>query len=118
MTATAIINMKLPSLNEYIDVCRENKYKAAQFKRDTETAISWFLGSLPEFKRPVDITFYWIEENNRRDCDNVAFAKKFILDALVKTGKLQNDNRKHVVGFTDVFGNGQKAKVIINIREV
>ena len=28
-----IIDMKLPSLNDYIDVCRTNKYKAAEYKR-------------------------------------------------------------------------------------
>ena len=52
---------------------------------------------------PVHITFVWHEPNKRRDKDNVAFAKKFILDALQKAGRLKNDNNKYVKGFTDKF---------------
>lgn len=33
----------------------------------------------------------------------MAFAKKFILDALVKAGILAGDGRKNVVGFSDEF---------------
>ena len=52
---------------------------------------------------PIIVHFAWIEGNKRRDLDNVAFAKKFILDGLVKAGVLKNDNCKHVTGFTDTF---------------
>ena len=112
------INMKLPSLNDYIAVCRGNKYQAAKYKRDIEADIGLFLGRLPRFESPVKIHFRWIEENKRRDFDNIAFAKKFILDALVKKGKLKDDNRKFVTGFTDSFEYGKETKVILYIQEV
>lgn len=112
------INMKLPSLNEYVDVCRTNKYKASRFKRHLEDDIGMFIGRLPEFENPVRIHFHWIEGNKRRDLDNVAFAKKFILDALVKAGKLKDDNRKCVTAFTDTFDWGDETKVILEIEEV
>ena len=112
------IDMKLPSANEYIDVCRTNKYKAAQFKRDVENQIALFLKRLPRFEQPIRIRFHWIEENKRRDLDNIAFAKKFILDTLVKLGKLKDDNRKCVTMFTDTFAYGDEAKVILDIQEV
>lgn len=111
------IKMKLPSANEYIDVCRTNKFKAAQFKRDVENQIALFLKRLPRFEQPIRIRFHWIEENKRRDLDNIAFAKKFILDTLVKLGKLKDDNRKCVTMFTDTFAYGDEAKVILDIRE-
>lgn len=115
---TIEIPMKLPSLNEYINLCRENKFKAAKFKKNIEADIGLFIGSLPTFTNPVKIHFHWVEGNKRRDYDNIAFAKKFILDTLVKRGKLKDDNRKCVIGFTDSFEYGEETKVILMIQEV
>ena len=112
------INMKLPSLNEYVDVCRTNRYKASKFKKNLEDDIIMFTNRLPRFKNPVRIHFHWIEANKRRDLDNICFAKKFILDALVKSGKLQDDNRKCVTAFLDTFEYGEETKVILEIEEV
>lgn len=116
----AIIDMKLPSFNEYINAERANKYKAAKMKKDLEEQISWYLAKLPHFEKQVKIDFYWIEENYRRDADNAAFSKKFILDAMVKMGILKNDNRKYVGAFSDYFPKptGESAKVILKISEM
>ncbi len=112
------INMKLPSLNEYINLCRTNKYKAAKFKADIEADIAIFLCQMPKYSKPIKIHFNWIEGNKRRDLDNICFAKKFILDAMVKAGKLKDDNRKCVTAFTDNFYYGKETKVILEIEEV
>lgn len=108
---------KMPSLNEYVNACRTNRYKAAALKKDLEAAIMPYISRLPRFDCPVSIHFEWIESNRRRDYDNVAFAKKFILDALVKAGKLKDDNRRFVVGFSDTFALGDSAGCIITIQE-
>jgi len=113
----ATIEMRLPSLNEYINVCRTNKYKAAIFKKKLERDISVFLCRLPKFEKPVKIHFHWVEENGRRDYDNICAAKKFILDTLVKLGKLKNDNRKNVYAFYDTFAYEKKSKVVLYIYE-
>jgi len=112
------INMKLPSLNEYINLCRTNKYKAAKFKADIEADIAIFLCQMPKYSNPIKIHFNWIEGNKRRDLDNICFTKKFILDAMVKAGKLKDDNRKCVTAFTDNFYYGKETKVILEIEEV
>jgi Holliday junction resolvase RusA-like endonuclease len=112
------IPMKLPSLNEYINVCRSNPYQASKFKRDIESDIGVFIRRLPRFERPVKIHFHWIEGNKRRDLDNVCYAKKHILDALVKFGKLKDDSRRYVTAFKDTFEYAKEAKVIITIEEV
>ena len=62
--------------------------------------------------------FIWIEENKRRDLDNICFAKKFILDALVQAGVLQDDNRKIVTNFTDSFEYSNSSKVIVELEEL
>lgn len=118
MIYKAIIEMKLPSLNEYVNVCRTNPYKASKFKKDLERDIGYYLQKLPSFDKPVKIHFHWIEQNRRRDLDNVAAAKKFILDAMVKVGVLTNDNRKCVAAFTDTFSYDKEAKVVVEIMEV
>ena len=117
MEITCIIPMKLPSLNEYVNVCRTNPYMASKYKKDLERDISVFLSKLPKFEQPIRIHFHWIEGNKRRDLDNVCAAKKFILDAMVKCGLLKDDNRNCVTGFTDTFEYGKETKVIIEIEE-
>ncbi len=112
------INMKLPSLNEYINVCRANKFQASKFKKDIENDIGIFIARLPKYENPIKIHFHWIEGNKKRDLDNVAFAKKFILDAMVKFGKLKDDNRKCVTAFSDTFSYGKETNVVLEIEEV
>lgn len=118
MTSTQIkIPMKLPSLNDYIRVCRQNRYQAAKFKADIEDEIGLYIRKVPKFENPIKIRFHWIEGSKRRDLDNIAFAKKFILDAFVKFGKLKDDNRKCVTAFTDDFSYGDETCVILDIDE-
>lgn len=114
----AVIQMRLPSLNEYINECRKNRYAGAKMKKETEDSISLFLARLPRITKPVVIHFHWVETNKRRDLDNICFAKKFVLDAMVKSGKLKDDNRRYVQGFRDTFSYGTKAMVILDIEEV
>jgi Holliday junction resolvase RusA-like endonuclease len=111
------IPLKLPSFNEYINECRKNRYAGNKMKQDIENDIMYFINKLPKFKDPIQIHFHWIEANKKRDLDNICFAKKFILDALVKAGKLKDDNRKCVDGFIDTFEYGEETKVILKINE-
>ena len=115
---TCEIDMKLPSLNDYVRVCRSNAFQASSYKKRLENEIGYFIAKLPRFEHPIQIHFHWIEGNKRRDLDNIAFSKKFILDAMVKAGKLKDDNRRCVTAFTDDFSYGKETKVIIEIEEV
>lgn len=111
------IKMKLPSLNEYINVCRANRFRAGSYVKGIEDQIGWFLTGLPVYHNPIWIHFHWIEQNRKRDLDNIAFAKKFILDAMVKMKKIKDDSSKYVAGFTDTFDYGKETKVILYIDE-
>ena len=114
----ATIQTRLPSLNEYIDACRANKYTAAKMKRNAEYEISLFIRKLKRVESPVYITFTWREKDKRRDPDNVAFAKKFIFDALVTRKILPNDNARYVKGFRDAFEYGKDYSVTIEMEEI
>ena len=50
---------------------------------------------------PANLHFYWWEPDDKRDADNVAAGKKFVLDALVVAKLLPNDTRRCVLGFRD-----------------
>ena len=115
-----VIDMKLPSLNDYIGVCRSNKYQASKYKAKLEQEIGLFLTKMPKWTNPIKIHFHWTEGNKKRDLDNIAFAKKFILDAMQKYGKLENDNSKYVAGFSDSFTYSKDGsfKVVIEIEEL
>lgn len=117
MTNKIEIPFKLPSLNQYINECRKNRYAGANMKKNIEEDIACYINDLPQYKNPIKIHFHWIEGNKKRDLDNVCFAKKFILDSMVKAGKLKDDNRKYVIGFEDTFEYGKETKVILEIKE-
>ena len=112
------ISLRWPSINEYINVCRTNPYKASKFKKDLEYQIGAFVSWLPVFDKPIKIHFHWVEQNKRRDLDNISASKKFILDAMVKQGRLKDDNRRCVAAFTDTFGYSKESKVILEIEEM
>ena len=118
-TWTIEIPIKVPSLNEYIGACRTSYHKANKMKHDVQNQVAIYINHLPRMQKPVRIDFLWTEKNNRRDYDNISgCGRKFILDALVSTGKLPDDNRKYVVGFSDDFDIGNDYKVTLTIREV
>ena len=115
------ITKRLSGLNEYINANRSNKYLGAKLKKQEQAYIIWCireqLGNT-KIDKPVEGHFTWIEENKRRDLDNICFAKKFILDALVESGVLKDDNRKIVTNFTDSFEYADKSKVIVELEEL
>lgn len=116
-----IIKGLLPGLNEYISAERRNKYAAAKMKKQTEHYIIWEIKRQLGNKKavePVTINYCWVEKNRRRDKDNIAFAKKFIQDALVKAGVLENDGWANIEGFTDSFEVDKKnPRVEVGIKE-
>ena len=114
---TIHIPFKLPSLNEYTAACRGNRFVGAKMKKDIEVSLYPFLLRKPHFENPVKVSFEWHEANKRRDLDNVAFAKKFILDAMVACGILTNDSPKYVVALEDTFVHATEYGVRITIEE-
>ena len=105
MRAGMVIEGRFPSLNDYVDAERLNRYRGAAMKRtQTERVQAAAIAQgLPRFAGPVAVRFLWVEPNRRRDLDNVAFAKKFVLDGLVAAGVLEGDGQRHVVALQDCF---------------
>lgn len=114
----------MPSLNEYISKCRGNKYAGAEFKSDIDELIGWAIieakakGTVKPTCKPCTVEFVWHERTAKRDCDNIASAKKYILDAMQKQGIIPNDNQKYIKGFTDKFIKDTRNFVVVRLMEV
>lgn len=101
-----IIPGQLPNLNDYTKACRSNKFAGSKMKKDAETIIGWEIQRQLKGQRiqgTAELHFRWYEPNKKRDLDNVCFAKKFILDALVSNKVIESDGWQGVRGFTDEF---------------
>lgn len=105
MTQKFTIPGRLDGLNSVTNANRTNKYAGARLKRENEDLVlsSILQAKLKPMTKPVFISFLWIEPNMKRDKDNIASAKKMVLDALVKGGIIKNDGWKDIVGFSDSF---------------
>ena len=115
-----IIPFRLDGLNEYTKANRTSAAVGAAMKRRNEAFVldaihdAGLIGV--HFEEPVKIFFHWNEETHRRDLDNIAFAKKFILDALVKSEVLKNDNWECVRGFSDTFSYIKEWESFVSVK--
>lgn len=122
MEKTLIINGQLNSLNDYTRACRTNRYTGAKMKSDNEAIVSLYIRMQlngVHFPNKVALDFRWYEPNRRRDPDNVCFAHKFILDALVNNGIIKGDSQKYITGLNDdFFVDREFPRIEVTIREV
>lgn len=106
MSYHLVIQGTLPNLNDYTRACRSNRYVGAKMKKDAEQIVGAYIMQQlrgVHIDTPVKLNFRWFEPNKRRDLDNIAFAKKFILDALVSHKTIKTDDWNGVIGFSDNF---------------
>lgn len=95
---------ELTDLNAFIKATNSHFYAGNKVKRgETERVVRAVQGGERVEQYPVIIRYSWYSKNARKDIDNVAFAKKFINDGLVEAGVLENDSRRFVAGFSDLF---------------
>ena len=104
--AKLIIHGRLDNLNDYTKACRTDPRVGNRMKRKNEDFITGYIMQQLRgirFQGRAYLHFRWVEPNRNRDLDNVCFAKKFILDALVTNNVIETDGWRGVEGFTDEF---------------
>lgn len=106
-----------PNWNKYINIERTNIYKANKLKQQEKAIIySVCKGRLYTGKYPVELSFTAHFKNKRKDLDN--FRIKGIIDGLVSSGIIKNDNTTYIqkitlkVKFDDIEG------IDIEIKEI
>lgn len=108
----------LPTLNEYVNRERANRFSAAGLKRKTQDYIRAFLLDAPKFQGHVTVWFEWVRPDMRSDKDNVAFAKKFILDALQEAGVIAKDSWKLCTPYDSRFAvNKTNPRTVVVITD-
>lgn len=111
----------LPTLNEYVEAERTNRFIGAKLKREATEKVrlaAVAAGLSPVEKYPVSVRCHWVEPNARKDHDNVRFGVKFVLDGLVSAGVLANDGPRYVAGLSDTYAVNKAApRVVVEIME-
>lgn len=103
------VSGRLPSLNKIVKAAKAHWSAYAKFKSQNTDAITWTIKS--NRIEPIGpgrrfmIEFGWVlpMKGKLEDPDNIAAAKKFILDALVNAGIIPDDSFAYIAGFTDSF---------------
>ena len=103
-----IIPSELIDFNNYIDSQRANRFGGNKLKRDQTNLCSMYVAraiknGLKIKSYPLVLEFHWYAKDKRKDPDNIAFAKKFILDSMQEVGLLRNDGWREIYGFSDEF---------------
>lgn len=111
----------IPTLNDYIDAERSNRFIAAKMKNDATTNI--MVDAMSQNRKQLnglyDVNFYHIVPDNKKDADNIYFRQKFILDGFVKARILAGDGRKnvrHISHFIRTIKN--EDFVMVRVREI
>jgi len=92
----------LPGTNEMENWARTNRYGAAKHRKAWKKHVVNSISPCPRFNRIwLEIIYY--EPNKRRDKDNIAGAKKYILDGLVDAGIIEKDGWDYIVGWAEFF---------------
>lgn len=120
------IQGRLDGLNDYIKACRSNKYAGNTMKHKNQGYVEMGIiqacaeGKLKKIcKYPVKLKITWYEPNYKRDIDNIVFATKFIQDALVNRGMLENDGQKQISGIShEVLVDRKHPRIEVEILEV
>lgn len=112
-----IIEGELTDLNTYIKALNSNRYSGNELKQINTFDAKVACNDLPPITEfPVYITMIWRCKNKRKDPDNIAFAKKFILDGMVQAKVIPDDSFKYIAGFKDVFHVSDEPCIEVNIE--
>lgn len=110
----------LATLNDHDASNRSNKFAGAALKKEMTHFVAMQLLNKKPINKPCIITINWKVSSNH-DFDNISFAKKYILDGMVKSKILPDDNQKWVLGFGgDWFTKVHKGQeeIIIEVEEI
>jgi len=108
---------ELPDLNKIIAAAKKHHMVYSKLKADATNICRLSCLRLPRINFKMHLHIIYHCKNKRKDKDNIAVAKKFILDGLIEAGKIRNDGWKEVEGWTEEFRvdkNNPRIEVIIN----
>lgn len=110
---------QLATLNEHDNANRSNRFGGGKLKKDQTELVAYQVMGKRKITKPCFVTFHWFH-SGKHDYDNIAFAKKYVLDGMIKGGVLPNDNQAWVLGFADDFTKVDKGeeRVLVEVEEI
>jgi Holliday junction resolvase RusA-like endonuclease len=105
-----------PNWNDYIYAERTSKYVANKIKQEEKRIVKLLCKKQYTGHYPVEVVFRPHYSAYRQELDN--FRYKGLLDGLVASGVLKNDNLKHIQKITLEPILDDKAGVEIEIKEI
>ena len=120
MTKTTLtLDMKLPGTNQVIKTCKSSPVGYADDKkRHTKNVVQALIqgGCVP--KKPYEhirVNYVFNESGNPRDPDNVLMAMKYIHDAFICVGIVDDDDMWHIsIGSIGMTAGNQKTSIEVS----
>jgi hypothetical protein len=112
----------MPTMSDIISESKKHYACYSKMKKKF-TNMVWAFAVMSKVRKaelPIVVHIMWHEKKgSRRDPDNVAAAKKFILDGIVKAGVIPNDSHKWICKTVDMYKyNQDKYLVEVFLEEV
>ena len=117
------IKGELTDLNNYISAMNKNRYAGNSKKQQNTHVVALYArkakqDGLAITNYPITLEIDWYVPNRRKDPDNIAFAKKYILDGMQQSELIRNDGFKEIAGWTERFHiDKDNPRVVIKIKE-
>ena len=112
-----IIDYKFDSLNNYINKCRTNVYTANKTKQKETMVSAIVFTKIPKItKFPIELIFKWHMRCKIADLDG-RLAKN-IIDGLVRSKRIPDDNVKYIQKITHEYVGDTKDYVEVEIKEM
>ena len=117
------LHFGLPGLNEIIDAAKRSPHTYATLKKTYTRLVAdelFVQDCIPDMPyEKMYLYFTWIETaQHRRDPDNVRAGAKFILDAMVQVGMIEDDSISHVKLLRDSFRIGESRAVVVSWNKI
>ena len=113
-----IIPVEFPSLNEIIAAAKSHYGAYSKMKHKFTDIVIAYANGKKKYNKPVNIYIDWYSKNKKKDPDNIAAGKKFILDGMVKAEIIPNDTFAYIRGFRDrFFVDDKNPRVEVYIEE-
>ena len=112
-----VINHKFESINNYVNQCRTNYYIANKTKQKETMLSALAFSRMPKIEKyPIELIFKWHMKSKIADLDGRI--PKNIIDGLVKSKRIPDDNVKYIQKITHEYVSDTEDYVEVEIKEM
>lgn len=111
------LNYKFDSVNNYVNKCRTNYYLANEVKQKETMFSALAFSRIKKIEAfPIELIFYWHIKTKTSDLDGRL--PKNIIDGLVRSKRIPDDNVKYIQKITHIYVEDKKDFVEVEIKEM